>query len=49
MIYDALGDRQRAAKYLKQALDAHISLDNTNASFGVLQADAARQRLKTIL
>ena len=38
MIYDALGDRSRAAKYLKLALD-------TDFSFDVLQADVAKRKL----
>jgi len=38
MIYDVLGDRRRASKYLKLAL-------NTDMSFDVLQADGARRKL----
>ena len=38
MIYDALGDRRRAARYLKLALD-------TDFSFNVLQADLAKRKL----
>jgi tetratricopeptide (TPR) repeat protein len=38
MIYDVLGDRRRASKYLKLAL-------NTDMSFDVLQADVARRKL----
>jgi len=38
MIYDALGDRGRATKFLKLALD-------TDPSFDILHADVARQRI----
>jgi tetratricopeptide (TPR) repeat protein len=41
MIYHGLNDRAQAAKYLKMALDL-------NSSFDVLQADVARQTLKTL-
>lgn len=41
MIYNALGERRKAANYLKRAL-------NTNPSFDILQADAARQTLVAI-
>ncbi|MBA3440452.1 MAG: tetratricopeptide repeat protein [Pyrinomonadaceae bacterium] len=41
MIYNGLGDRRNAAKYLKLALQV-------NPAFDVLQADVARQTLRTI-
>ena len=41
MIYNALGERRKAAAYLKLAL-------NTKPTFDVLQADAARQTLDAI-
>jgi len=42
MIYHALGDRQNAARHLKLALE-------TNAAFDVLEADAARRTLESVM
>jgi tetratricopeptide (TPR) repeat protein len=45
MIYEALGDRQSAVAALEGALRARVSFDNGTSSFGVTQADTAREAL----
>ncbi|MEW6206722.1 MAG: tetratricopeptide repeat protein [Acidobacteriota bacterium] len=46
MIFDSLGESQKARKYLKAALDINATFDNSNSSFGPLQRDIILRTLE---
>jgi tetratricopeptide (TPR) repeat protein len=48
MIFEALGDRAEAKRYLTKALETRVSVGSSTVAFGVLQTDEAKRALERL-